>query len=349
MQWMIYGANGYTGELIARAAVKSGLSPILAGRNQQPIEALAKALGLSYRSFSLTEQDALEDHLSGLGLLLNCAGPFSATAKPLINACLKKGVHYLDITGEISVFEYAQQLAAKATEANVLLCPGVGFDVIPTDCIANRLKRLMPDATHLRLGFDSKSPLSPGTTKTAIEGMAQGGKVRHNGQLVTVPLAYKTQRIDFGNGEKLMMTIPWGDLSTAYYSTGIPNIEVYIPAREKQVSLLKSIYRMRWFFRLRWVQNRLKKKAAKMQGPNQAARQQLMTWVWGEAVNANGKREVARVKTANGYELTVTGSLAVVDYLMKKPGIVGYKTPAMLMGDDFITRLPGSSDILLEQ
>jgi len=225
MKWMIYGANGYTGELIARDAVRRGLRPVLAGRSRDKVEVLARELGLEARVFGLDDPARLLAQIKGHGLILHCAGPFSATAAPMIEACLRAGAHYLDITGEIAVFEHAQSLNERARAAGSVICPGVGFDVVPTDCVAAALKDALPDATHLALGFDSRSSFSPGTAKTSIEGLAQGGKVRRDGKIVSVPLAYRVRRIDFGAGEKLAMTIPWGDVSTAWHTTGIARFE----------------------------------------------------------------------------------------------------------------------------
>ncbi|WP_234775726.1 saccharopine dehydrogenase family protein, partial [Paraburkholderia tropica] len=236
MHWMIYGANGYTGELIAREAARRGLKPVLAGRRRKSVEELARTLGLEARAFSLDDVAALTGQIKGYSLVLNCAGPFSATAAPMMEACLRAGAHYLDITGEIAVFEHAQSLNVRARDAGVVLCPGVGFDVIPTDCVAAALKTALPDATHLALGFDSRSGFSPGTARTSVEGLAQGGKVRRDGKIVTVPLAYKVRRIDFGDGEKDAMTIPWGDVSTAWHTTGIPDIEVFIPGSLRMIA-----------------------------------------------------------------------------------------------------------------
>ncbi|MBT8131746.1 MAG: saccharopine dehydrogenase NADP-binding domain-containing protein, partial [Gammaproteobacteria bacterium] len=205
MNWMIYGANGYTGKMIAEEAARRGLKPVLAGRSDSVVE-LATRLDLHSRQFSLDENSA--GHIEDMSLVLHCAGPFSATAEIMMQACLSSGAHYLDITGEIAVFERAQQLAAQAQDAGIVICPGVGFDVIPTDCLAAALKQRMPDASRLALGFDSRSGLSRGTAKTSVEGLAKGGQVRIDGQLKQVPLAYKTRSIDFGNGEKTGMTIP---------------------------------------------------------------------------------------------------------------------------------------------
>lgn len=349
MKWMIYGANGYTGELIARDAVRRGLRPVLAGRSRDKVEALARELGLEARVFGLDDPARLLAQIKEHGLILHCAGPFSATAAPMIEACLRAGAHYLDITGEIAVFEHAQSLNERARAAGSVICPGVGFDVVPTDCVAAALKDALPDATHLALGFDSRSSFSPGTAKTSIEGLAQGGKVRRDGKIVSVPLAYRVRRIDFGAGEKLAMTIPWGDVSTAWHTTGIANIEVFIPGSAGMIRGARLANWIRPLLGLSFVQRLLKARIGKtVTGPDQAKRADQGTYVWGEARNARGESKVARVHTANVYSLTIDAALAVVGYLLQTRPPGGAYTPARLLGADLVTHLPGSSEINIE-
>ena len=342
--WMIYGATGYSGQLIVERAVKAGLSPVVAGRSEGKVKALAEQHGLEHRVFDVAMLEQSDALLSGMSLVLNCAGPFSQTASVMIQACLKQQAHYIDITGEIDVFELAASLDEAAKNRGVVLCPGVGFDVIPTDCVAAKLKAKMPDATHLALGFDSRSGFSPGTAKTSVEALPQGGKVRVDGKIETVPLAAKTRKIDFGGGEKLAMTIPWGDVSTAYHNTQIPNIEVYIPGSP---GMIKQLKRMNWFkpiLGLGLVQNFLKKRIdKKVKGPDQATRTKLTTHVWGEVKNAAGAVEVCRIEVANGYEITADGSVYVAQALLGDLAkSSGYQTPSMLLGDGLIEQLPGT-------
>ena len=348
LHWMIYGANGYTGELIAREAVRRGLRPVLAGRSHDKVAGLAAELGLEARAFGLDDTAAVVAQLQGLGLVLNCAGPFSATAAAMMEACLQTRAHYLDITGEIAVFELAQSLDARAQQAGIVLCPGVGFDVIPTDCVAAALKAALPDATHLALGFDSRSGFSPGTAKTSVEGLAQGGKVRRDGRIVSVPLAWEVRRIDFGDGEKDAMTIPWGDVSTAYHTTGIANIEVFIPGSPRMIANARRANHIRPLLGVSWVQKLIKARIAKtVTGPGEELRARQPTFVWGEARNARGETRTARIRTANGYSLTITGSLAVIDHLMANTPAGGAYTPAKLAGADLVTRLPESGPLQL--
>lgn len=349
-QWMIYGANGYSGELIAREAGRRGLKPLLAGRSAERIAPLAQELNCEHRGVALADAAATAQALTGMTLVLNCAGPFSATAAPMADACLKAKVHYLDITGEIEVFEALHARDAEAKAAGVVLCPGVGFDVIPTDCLAMALKMALPDATHLALGFDSRSGFSPGTAKTMVEGLGKGGQVRRAGRIVPVPPVWKIRRIDFGRGEKAAMTIPWGDVATAFYSTGIPNIETYIPATP---TLLRWRWLLPWLrplFGLGFVQTLLKQRVtATVRGPDAEQRQRTPTWVWGEVVNAAGARKIGRVQTANGYDVTVHGALSVVEWLLANTPTGGYYTPAQLLGAGLVETLPGSTPIRITE
>ena len=349
-QWMIYGANGYSGELIAREAGQRGMKPILAGRTAERIAPLARELNCEYRVFALADRAATAHALAGMMLVLNCAGPFSATAAPLVDACLNGRAHYLDITGEIAVFEAVHARDADAKATGVVLCPGVGFDVIPTDCLAVALKMALPDAAYLALGFDSRSGFSPGTAKTMVEGLGKGGQVRRDGRMVRVPPVWKTRRIDFGRGEKTAMTIPWGDVATAFHSTGIPNIETYVPATP---TLLRWRWLLPWLrplFGLGFMQALLKQRVtATVRGPDAEQRQRTPTWVWGEVINAAGARKVGRVQTANGYDVTVQGALAVIEWLLANSPAGGYYTPAQLLGAGLVETLPGSTSIRITE
>jgi short subunit dehydrogenase-like uncharacterized protein len=339
--WILYGANGYTGELIATEAVARGMRPILAGRAHDKVIQVASELDLPSRVFPVDDPD-----LDGVSLVLHCAGPFSATSAPMLEACLRAGVHYLDITGEIDVFEHAHMQHGRAVQAGVVVCPGVGFDVIPTDCLAATLNEALPDATHLALGFDSRMGLSPGTRKTSLESLGIGGRVRRDGKLVAAPLGGSTRRIDFGTGEKLAASIPWGDVATAYYTTGIPNIEVYVPTSPKQARSLRLVNLLRPILRGTMLQQMMKRRVPST-GPDEASRARTPVHVWGEVRNPAGEVRMARVKTANGYDLTVTGSLAFVEHLLSHRPAGGYYTPSQLLGADLVEQLPGSSPIVV--
>jgi len=342
-RFLIYGANGYTGSLIAREAARRGQAPILAGRNAAAVSALATELGLEQRIVGLDVPQAIDDACRGVRVVLNCAGPFSRTALALAEACLRMATHYLDITGEIDVFEALAGRDAAAAAQGVLLLPGVGFDVVPTDCLAAHLKRRLPTATRLRLGFQSTGGrLSRGTATTMVEGLGARGVVRQDGVLMSVPLAWKTRVIDCGIGPVKAITIPWGDVSTAYHSTGIPDIEVYLAATLGQRLLARLVRRLRWLLGARWMQSFLKSRIqARPPGPSDDERRRGRSFIWGEAEDAAGQRVVSRLRGPEGYTLTVLAALAVVERVLAGDAPPGFQTPATAYGPDFIMGLAG--------
>ncbi|MDP6339305.1 MAG: saccharopine dehydrogenase NADP-binding domain-containing protein [Candidatus Marinimicrobia bacterium] len=345
-KWVIYGANGYTGRLVVDEAIKRGLKPILAGRSES-VKTLADEKGLEAQVFDLSSVDVITDNLSGISVLANCAGPFSRTAAPMMQACIHTQTHYVDITGEISVYEAGHGMDSEARSAGIVICPGVGFDVIPTDCLAVHLKDKMPDATHLSLGFAMKgSKASKGTAKTGVEGMAHGGRIRKNGELKQVPLAFKERTIDYGYGETHAITIPWGDVFTAYHSTGIPNIEVYYPRSPKGAAALRKRQKYMKLMKIDWIKRFVQNRIDKIWKPNTAEQRAAATsYVWGEVKNANGKMIRARFTTVDGYDLTASGTVEVSQYLMRDHGQSGYYTPSKLMGKELVEKMPGFSGI----
>lgn len=346
---LIYGANGYTGELIARAAAAEGLNPILAGRSAAPVEAMARSLRCESRVFGLDDPAAVASALAGCRVVVHCAGPFSATAAPMLAACLAARVHYTDITGEIAVFELAFRSDAAARSAGIVVCPGVGFDVVPTDCIALTLKDALPDATHLALGFDSRGGPSRGTAATGVETLGHGSWVRRGGELVRIPLGSLSRRIDFGAGEKLATAIPWGDVSTAYRTTGIPDIEVYVPVSPRALAGVRRLGRLGWLLRRKSVQALLKWRIRRAPaGPTAEERARTSVCVWGEARNPAGRIVTARVRVPNGYTVTRDAAIAVARELLRSGAKPGFTTPSRLMGAGFVSTLPGAKQISLE-
>ena len=341
-KWMIYGANGYTGRLIAEEAKKRGLSPILAGRSEVTCRALALSLGLESRIFSCDTVESIGQNLEGISLVLHCAGPFSATSAPMFESCIQAGTHYLDITGEISVFESILSQWQKVRNSGVVAIPGVGFDVVPTDCLAALLKEKMPDATHLTLAFRPSGGISAGTAKTMIEGLHQGGAVRREGKIINVCSGFGVRQITFGKSPQLAVTIGWGDVSTAFYSTDIPNIEVYMASTAQAVRLMKGSRYFKFLLEKSSVQNFLKKAAGRwIKGPSQSERAKGSCVLWGEVVNAQGAIEVKRLRVPEAYSFTVTSALAAVERVLKGTVPPGAWTPSQAFGARFVLELGG--------
>ena len=341
MDLLIYGSYGYTGDLIADAAADRGHDPTLAGRNERKVTDQAAELGFDHRVFDLTDTEAVHDALDAHDAVLNCAGPFIQTYEPLVEACIETGTHYLDITGEIAVFQAIAEYDDAASEAGVMLMPGVGFDVVPTDCLAAHLNERLPAATHIALGFDAMAGISPGTAKTVIDSLDELGYVREDGLLESVPAAHNTRRIDFGRGRMGAITIPWGDVSTAYRTTGIENITVYTAVPGVARLLMRSSDLLAPVFELPGVTDTLQDLVrTAVEGPDEATREHTNCYVWGEASNGE-ERVVSRLVTPNTYTLTVDAALLIARRVLDGEWEAGYGTPGGVYGPDLVLEIDG--------
>lgn len=340
---LIYGAYGYTGELIVRRCVELGLRPVVSGRDSTALKVIAERYGLPFRSCPLIDPGALDEVLMGIGVVVHAAGPFIHTASPMVEACLRRGVHYLDITGEIDVFRLLHGYDAQARERGIMILPGAGFDVVPSDCLAMHLKDRMPGATHLDLAFASSGGPSRGTKLTAVEGLGRGGAVRVNGLLKAVPDAYDRRPIPFADRERWAVTIPWGDVYTAYLSTGIPNIRVYMAMPPKTIRMLRL---SRWFgglLRSSFVKDRMRRKVrAGRSGPGDDQRAKGYVELWGAVSDPKGRMMSSTLRVPNGYTLTAMTAVDIVRHILNGNLCTGFQTPSLVYGSDLISRCTGA-------
>ena len=341
-KFLVYGANGYTGELITRFAAERGLKPILAGRNEAKVAELAGKYGFEHLAFPLDDTAKLDAALQKVDLVLHCAGPFSITSMPMVKACLRNGKHYTDITGEISVFETCAAMDKKAVEAGVMLMPGVGFDVVPSDCLAMHLKNRLPAATNLSLAFYGMGRLSHGTAATMTMNVGNGGAIRKDGRITPVPAAWKTREIDFGEVTKMGVTIPWGDVSTAFYSTGIPNIEVYTVVPPSNLKMMKMSRYLGWLLAKGPFQKYLQSKIP-AGGPSDTERGKGKTLMWGKATDAEGNSVESRQQGPEGYTLTAIAALNIAEKILAGNFTPGYQTPAKAYGAELVLEIDGVS------
>lgn len=342
--FMIYGANGYTGRIITEMAVQRGYKPLLCGRNSAEISALAARYNLPYEIVSLDDKTALDDAVLAVDAVLHCAGPFSRTARPMLDACIRNKTHYLDITGEISVFEMAAQLDDAIKSSGITAMPGVGFDVVPTDCLAAYLKKKLPTATQLVLAVSGLGGgISHGTATTVLENLGRGGAVRLNGRITPVPDMFKVKEIIFDRKPVPAVCIPMGDVSMAYHSTGIPNIETYIATSSRMLRLMELSKSMNWLLKRQffknWIQKYLIDRTVK--GPSDKQRAAGKVYIWGQVQDDNGSSAIARLITPEGYTLTALVALAAVEKVLKGQALLGFQTPSSAFGHNFIMEIRG--------
>ncbi len=339
MRWMIYGANGYTGRLTARRAASQRLNPILAGRRARPLRQLAEELALEHRVFRLDDRRAIAGALEGVDAVVHMAGPFSATHAPMVDACLAAGVHYLDVTGEIEVFEQIFARDGEAREAGVALVPGVGLDVVPTDCLALSLSAALPAATHLDLALVVFGSPSAGTLRTIAEGLPRGGWARIEGRLRAVPAGWRNRRIDFPSGKRMAFSVPLGDLACAHRSTAIANITTFTVLPRGGVAAARIADRWPGVAASRPVQGLLRA-ALKPFGRRSDRPPGGRVEVWGEAMEPEGESRSGAMLLPDPYLFTADAAIAALRRVREGIG-AGAHTPAQAFGADFVASIEG--------
>ena len=333
---MIYGATGYTGQLVTAEALEAGLRPVLAGRNAAKLASVAGPAGLETRAIPLDDADRLAGALEDVSVVVHCAGPFWRTALPMFNACLRTGTHYLDITGEVAVFEALAARDAAAREAGIMVLPGAGFDVVPSDCLVADLAARYPGGRCLRLALATHSGISRGTARTILDHL-DNFLIRRNGKITQVAAGSLRHEFDFGEPPDAALNAVLGDVSTAYRSTGIVNVETYAQAdREyrnltrfsRVISVLPGRRLLRRFLNL--IIDRAPP------GPNEAERQAGYAILVAEIEGANGERVSARLRVPDPYGFTARVAVAMAARALNGDLKIGYQTPALAYGADFI-------------
>jgi short subunit dehydrogenase-like uncharacterized protein len=342
-RFVIYGATGYTGRLIAREAHRLGLNPVLAGRDLTKLRELANDLGnLDVRSSALTDARALDAMLHDAGVLLNAAGPFANTSKAIVAACLRSSVHYLDISGEVAAIEQVAGSHRAARERGIMLMAGVGFDVVPSDCLAAHVARRMDEPRALSIAVSGQRLLSRGSARTMIGQLADPLLIRRNGALACVPPASIQHRFDFGAGPRTALAVSWGDVASAYYSTGISDITTYFEGTAS-VQMHNLLLRMfGWSVPYSGWQAILAASTALMpEGPSAEERGRHRTVIVAEVVDGAGRVHRARLHAPEAYSFTALCAPVIARRVLAGEWHAGFETPSRLFGSDFVLAFDG--------
>ena len=347
MAWLIYGATGFTGRLVVVEAVRRGHRPILAGRDPERVRALAERQGLEHRAAPVEELGAI---LEGVELVLNCAGPFARTAAPAIDAVLARGIAYADISGEAKSFEAAFARDREATGREVALVPGVGFDVVASDCLARYVAERVPGAVRLELAVaGSGGRTSKGTILSILAGLPAGIRVRRGDAIRRRPLGRGLARIRFPEGPRLALPAPLADLWTGARTTRIPDITAYVAlpapaalglwATWPIVSIAVPVAGR--LLALHPLEKALARRLSRRPEPAEPIRRTARTWVWARATDGNGRSAQAWLETVDGYDFTARSAVLAVERLLaERPR--GALTPALAFGADFVLGVEGT-------
>jgi short subunit dehydrogenase-like uncharacterized protein len=352
-KWMLYGANGYTGRLIIEEALKRGHKPTLAGRSRDKLESLAREFSLPFVVVGLDDSSALTQALKGHSAVLHAAGPFIRTSEPMINACLATRAHYLDITGEVPVFVRLFERDAEAKDRKVALISGVGFDVVPTDCLARFVAEHLANASHLEIALASRGGLSSGTARSAVLQVPNGSWVRRNGQMMRQSLGRGVRKIRFSDRERWAAPAPLGDVVTAFHSTRIGNITAYMSVNPRVAQAFKWGWPLsrplgeiaKVAFSITPVREALENFIERnVSGPNEEKRSGGRSHIWACALADSGQRFEAWLEMGEGYTFTACSAVRAVERVLADHP-AGALSPAQALGADFVLDIPGVTRI----
>lgn len=347
---LIYGATSYTGRLIAKRARHLRQAPIVAGRNAHRVGALADTLGMPARVCALDNPAALDQALADVGVVINAASPFAETAPALVEACLRTRTHYLDVSGELPTFETAYRYDSAAHKRGMMIMPGVGFMIVASDCLAMHVAALVPNAKYVRIGYLRPTSISRGTLRASLAMASSHVTIRRNRQLTLVPASRLQRSFDYGDGERDSVAVSGADVFTAYYSTGINNIETYIEADFISRTLYQVTAGVAETLQFapvrRWVDFVAQ---AWPEGPSETQRQHEKCVVVAEAEDSWRRRGCARLVTPNGYDFTAEAATTIARRVMRGDFRPGFQTPGKVYGPNFVIGLAGSQRTELER
>lgn len=345
--WMIYGAYGFTGRLIAEEAVRQGHRPLLAGRSPRKLAEVADELGLEWIALNLEHHDLLVAALREIDLVLHAAGPYAATCAPMVRACLEARADYVDLSGELASLRHIFAADAEARARGVALVPGCGFDVVPTDCLAAFLAARVVDPVHLEIAISSAVSPSLGTVLAALGQIRHGGWVRRDGRLHAQAIGRGARRVRFASGIRTVLPIPVGDLETAWRSTGIGNIITYLAVPRAAAAMAFIIGPLlRLLAALAAGSGIVRRIVARFaRGPATEKLQAARAHIWVEASDAHGNCVEGWMETAEPYKFTATAAVMAAERLLEA-GISGAFTPAQAFGPDFVMEVSGTKRTL---
>lgn len=316
---LIYGATGYTGRMAAERAKALGLTFEIAGRTEPPLATLAAQLDVPYRVFEADAHAATA--LSGISVLLNFAGPFVHSAEPLMQACIEAGVDYLDITAEINVYRLAETLGAQAKAKTVMLMPGVGWDVVPTDSLAVHVAQRVEQPQALSIALQVPGSMSRGSAKSVGEIINAGVLARVDGELIATPDA-APRHFDFGQGPVLCVPLSFGDLVTGWHSTGIANIAMFVHIADDAFPA-GDLSQM-------------------PEGPTAEERDAHRARAVIEVTGAEGAVARSVIETVNGYAYTPLAAIEAARRVLNGDRQPGFATPAKVFGGGFAESIAGT-------
>lgn len=311
---MIYGATGYTGSLIVQHALETGLQIIIAGRNQQKLAEMASEKNLPFRVLGLDDPALIDKALADIHAVINCAGPYMYTARPLMEAAIRQKRHYMDVAAELDSYQLAETLDKTAFEAGVMLLPGCGGSVAMLGCLAAHAAASINKPVHISLALNVTGSMSRGSVVSATENVSTECLVRRKSHLLQRESS-ELKDIDFGQGSQACFPVTLPDLITVWKATGIANIETFVHVSGE--GFPQGV------------------PADLPDGPTAQERENNRYQAVAEIMNAEGNTLRLLLDTVNGYSFTAMAAAEAARRILAGESSPGFQTPAGLFGKGF--------------
>ncbi|NRB41299.1 MAG: saccharopine dehydrogenase NADP-binding domain-containing protein [Pseudomonadales bacterium] len=314
--WMIYGANGFLGQLIVAEAVRRGYQPILAGRNDKALMLLADTYDLEYRVFDLQHQKIIKDQLHDVVLLLNCAGPFMQTADALRTAAIAKGCHYLDVSAETAVNQQSLACDNQAIESGSVILPALGFYSVVADVLVHRLLEQHAEISRVKLIYTGQPFYSRGMQKTLFFLFLQG----------TV------------NAKKLPYALLQADKGMCMYSSGLNEISLYqeschsVFRKYRWMGILKPILKTALI--QRFIENQMDKRRENK--CSDTLTRNIQITAQGYIAGDNSGRLEHKMEVAESFSFSVFSTLMAVEHVLADKLMPGAYSPSQALDIDAV-------------
>ena len=342
IKWALFGATGVTGQLILARAIARGLRPTLAGRDAAALERLAAPHGLATAVASLDDAAALRGALRDHRLILNAAGPYSITSRPLIDAALAERVDYIDLDGEIAPFAALLARDAEAVARGTVLIAGAGFGVAAAETLAARLHASLGGVEAIRLAVAADSAFASAavgaSTLSVLEG---GGRVIEDGVLVAHRLAAERwhERLPSG-GRIAFASAPLVELLAMRRAFAAREVIAGVPmaaGQARMVSLIAPV--LPALLRVRAIRRRMANTGGHG-GSDEATGRSYCSRVWATA-RYNGRAASGLLEAGEGFATSSEIAVAAVERVINRRPAAGAHTPASAFGGQWADPILG--------
>jgi short subunit dehydrogenase-like uncharacterized protein len=320
---------------------------LVAGRDEEKLSQLAGRLDCEYRVASLGSPDQLRAMLQDMDLLVHAAGPFHETTAPMLSACLDTNTHYLDLSAEAESIELVAARHRQAQAANIMCMPGVGVDVVPSDCLAAQLVERLPSTDRLSFGISLPKLLTAGSARNFAAHAGMPVLVRRGGKLKKLEPGIIERKFDYGEGPSVSSAISWGDIASAWYSTGVGNISCYLETTAglrfamAHASIVGPLLKNPW---ARFLTDTASD--VMFTGPSEDQEENERGCVVVEAEDRCGRVAMSRIQFPESYSFTAKICAVTVDRIRKGRWASGFQTPSRVFGADYIRQF---DDVVIEE